>query len=437
MANGPARSATCRVSVMVAVLAVFALTGPPAVARGAGSAATGPSWSPEVLRGEYLDDWGTAVDPPPMDPALVDPSPMDPALVDPSPASPSSVDRVLGDPSPVGPSLVGPSLVGPSLVGLSLGDPELGDPELVGTTSAGGPATPELPAIAAGDLTTREIAGGVPLPPTAGVAGGWTGSVPPDPIPSPETSTDSAADSGASATAGPLSSADAPGQRLAATVTGPADDAVRPGETATMDVTITGRGRSAVVHEPVTLHAPFGAVFGDLAGAIDNACQNPSPTRLSCLVTMGRAGSLSWQLPVEMPPGADPADALTGGCVDLDGDGGCGGATGVDVALPDIRPRAPAPERRPLAARDLVAAMPTPAQGAAAPDDSSDIGGDDADNLPQTARNDLPATALDLLPQTGRSAVGLVLLSTMLVAGGIAARVGARDKPRRRPREVV
>ncbi|AGL15758.1 Putative membrane protein [Actinoplanes sp. N902-109] len=126
-----------------------------------------------------------------------------------------------------------------------------------------------------------------------------------------------------------------PQYTLDATITGPPPGTVLPGDTTGMQVTLTNTGASTATDALVTLKAPVGTAFGPLTGAIADSCTAASATRLTCSVTLAVApASLVWTVPVVVPGNADPDQALTGGCLDLDGDSACGG-TG-DRPLPDI-----------------------------------------------------------------------------------------------------
>ncbi len=127
-----------------------------------------------------------------------------------------------------------------------------------------------------------------------------------------------------------------PDYTLDAQVTGPAPGTVLPGDTTSMRVTLTNAGPSTATDALVTLRAPVGTAFGTLAAPLADSCTRASATRISCSVTLGVApASLVWDVPIVVPGNADPGQALTGGCLDLDGDAACGGTA--DRALPDIQ----------------------------------------------------------------------------------------------------
>ncbi|MFG1604714.1 hypothetical protein [Actinoplanes sp. NPDC049265] len=124
---------------------------------------------------------------------------------------------------------------------------------------------------------------------------------------------------------------------LTATVAGPPDRTVLPGGTATMTATVGNTGPADATNAPVSVRAPVGTTFGTPVPA---GCTAGPANVLTCAVTLPANGTrLTWALPVVVPDSADPAVALTGGCLDLDGDNACGGPA--DVALPDILLRSP------------------------------------------------------------------------------------------------
>jgi hypothetical protein len=66
---------------------------------------------------------------------------------------------------------------------------------------------------------------------------------------------------------------------------------------------------------------------------------------------------------------------------------------------------------------------------ATAPNDNSNNGGDGADNNAGSGGTDNAAASL---PEAGQDLSALLVLSVMLVVGGVAARIVARNRPRRR-----
>ncbi|MFI5933595.1 hypothetical protein [Actinoplanes sp. NPDC051494] len=126
-----------------------------------------------------------------------------------------------------------------------------------------------------------------------------------------------------------------PQYTLNAVVQGPQPGTVLPGDTTTMRVTLTNTGPSTATNALVTLRAPVGTAFGTLTAPMSNACTRAAATRISCSVTLGLApANIVWDVPIVVPGNADPQQALTGGCLDLDGDAVCGGPP--DRMMPDI-----------------------------------------------------------------------------------------------------
>ncbi|AGZ40499.1 hypothetical protein AFR_11050 [Actinoplanes friuliensis DSM 7358] len=125
---------------------------------------------------------------------------------------------------------------------------------------------------------------------------------------------------------------------LTAGITGPAAGTVVPGSTTSMRVVLTNTGPSTATDAVVTLRAPVGTGFGDLTAPMTNSCQRVSSSRITCAVTIAVNGTLTWDVPIVIPGNADPSVNLTGGCVDLDGNGACGGVA--DQVMPDIILRA-------------------------------------------------------------------------------------------------
>ncbi|WP_306207140.1 hypothetical protein [Actinoplanes sp. RD1] len=146
--------------------------------------------------------------------------------------------------------------------------------------------------------------------------------------------------SGATATGtGVLVRAGAPRFTLTAAATAPAADTILPGTVGVYSAVLRNTGPSAAAAAPVTVRAPFGTTFGPLTAATGQLCARSSDTALTCTVTLGAGASVPLALPVAVPGSAAAAEALTGGCVDLDGDAACGGDA--DAALPDLILRFP------------------------------------------------------------------------------------------------
>jgi hypothetical protein len=127
------------------------------------------------------------------------------------------------------------------------------------------------------------------------------------------------------------------------------------------------------------------------------------------------------------PSTPEAAQSITGGC--LDGEVACGGAA--DQAMPDpvgrVRAATTAEDSQVTVVRKSRSSgkAGAPSTPPAAANDYSQTGGDPSDNLPQTGGGDPSAN----LPTTGQNVVGLLVLSVLLMLGGVAARIGAR-KPR-------
>ncbi|WP_305790136.1 hypothetical protein [Symbioplanes lichenis] len=148
---------------------------------------------------------------------------------------------------------------------------------------------------------------------------------------------------GATATGtGVLVRAGGPRFTLAATVTPPLADTVLPGTVGVFSAELRNTGPSGAAAAPVTVRAPFGTTFGPLTPATAQLCARGSDTTLTCTVTLGAGDAVTVALPVAVPGSAAAAEALTGGCIDLDGDAACGGDA--DAALPDLTLRFPLTE---------------------------------------------------------------------------------------------
>ncbi|GAA0559914.1 hypothetical protein GCM10010172_48800 [Paractinoplanes ferrugineus] len=101
--------------------------------------------------------------------------------------------------------------------------------------------------------------------------------------------------------------------------TGAADDTL-PGGTARLGILLTNSG-SDVSNAPVIVQAPTGTTFGTPTGL---PCTRATPILLTCQATVTTANSpVTWTVPVLVPAATVPGATIGGGCVDLDGDGGC------------------------------------------------------------------------------------------------------------------
>ncbi|AGL17970.1 Putative membrane protein [Actinoplanes sp. N902-109] len=196
-------------------------------------------------------------------------------------------------------------------------------------TSTGGIRCTGVTVPATGSVTVS-----IPVTLAAGVTAGWSA-----PADAPVTAT--SGDSTGTAT-GAIVTAD-PRWTLGASATGPAARTVRPGQTATMTVTVRDNGPSDARAAGYVIVAPQNTTFGPLTGTAA-ACTQLSPTTVRCTQDIPAAGpAVTLTLPLAVSAGADPAVPVTGGCVSLDNDTGCGGST--DVALPAIQLRTPIANR--------------------------------------------------------------------------------------------
>jgi hypothetical protein len=359
VANRRLIRATCgvrRIAAVVVVLLALVLTGSPAAAWSAGDTTvpTAPSATGGGARSDVAE--------PTMPGALT-----------------AGADAVDTGPVDTTGSVIAPAVSAtPTVTGTGTGDGN-------GTGDAAAPSTA---------ITTPD-AGAVP---EADLPGGVRATVAATAVP---TAGETATGSGAA------------DHTLSAVIARPSRGAVPPGRTATLAVSIRHDGRSVVTDAPVTVQMPYRTVAGTLAGDIARACVASSPTRLSCRLRLSSTATTTWDLPIDMPADADPAIALTGGCLDLDGDRACDPGRGPDVALPDLRPEPPAGALS-------EARSTTPAATPAPPNDNGGgIGGGGGDNL----------------PKTGQNLIGLLFLSVTLILGGAAVRLAARDRRHRPPPE--
>lgn len=126
---------------------------------------------------------------------------------------------------------------------------------------------------------------------------------------------------------------------LTADVSVPADRTVPPGGTADVTVVVTDQGPGDVSGGLITVLAPYRTGFGDL-GDSAQYCRKQSTNRLSCRVTLARDASISLRVGLVVATNADVNQHITGGCLDMDGDGRCRIGFGPDIAIPDIVLRA-------------------------------------------------------------------------------------------------
>ncbi|HEV7961670.1 MAG TPA: hypothetical protein VGP57_03930, partial [Actinoplanes sp.] len=245
---------------------------------------------------------------------------------------------------------------------------------------------------------------------------------------------------------------------LAVHTAGPAPKTVRPGQSTTMTVEVTNRGPSDAENAVVVVNAPKSTTFDRLPAATAQFCTRVSSGSVRCILDLA-AGPDTLQLvvPIIIDAKAHSSGTLDGGCVDLDGAAGCG--TGDDPidpivlkAMPDAHvasttPGFGPPSRVGTGGGSSVSTVggsgvgtvggtaqrggPTSvAPSATTPNDNSDNGGDGTDN---EAGGGADNTAAGSLPDAGQDLSGVLVLSVMLVVGGVAALLVARNRPRRRP----
>jgi hypothetical protein len=237
---------------------------------------------------------------------------------------------------------------------------------------------------------------------------------------------------------------------------------------------VTNNGDVAAPNTVITIPAPpTGYTLGPASTDGGGTC-TPDKTQIRCTgVTVPGSGSVTVSLPVTLAasaadaakwaPGPDtitavstPIAALTGTTISVSGSGTLATAgepavnptagepaAGVTIAgnesIDRIVPKAPhdahvagtTSDTGPPGRRITHEGGPTSASpSAATPNDNSDSGGDATDN---NAGSRGTTNAGGSLPEAGQDLSGLLVLSVMLVVGGIAALIVARNRPRRRP----
>jgi hypothetical protein len=205
-----------------------------------------------------------------------------------------------------------------------------------------------------------------------------------------------------------------------------------------MKVEVTNRGPSDADNAVFVVNAPRSTTFDRLPAATAQYCAHVSPTALRCTVDLAAgAGTPRLDFPITVDVSAGPYSSLGGGCVDLDGASGCGSG---DDRIDPIVLNAPIDAH--VAGTGSYAGPPdlggvprhnvptSAAPSATGPNDNSDSGGDGTDN---EAGGGVNNTAGGALPDAGQDLSGLLVLSVMLVVGGVAALLVARNRPRRRP----
>ncbi|MFG1606233.1 hypothetical protein [Actinoplanes sp. NPDC049265] len=125
---------------------------------------------------------------------------------------------------------------------------------------------------------------------------------------------------------GTLAVAGPPRWDLTATVTGPADGTVQPGGTGTLTVVAHNEGPSDATDASFAVVAPDNTTFDPLTGEAARWCTLASGnSRAVCTVDLAaNANTPQLYFVFRVPAGADPYEPIPGGCVDLDGQPGCG-----------------------------------------------------------------------------------------------------------------
>ncbi|MEU4244201.1 hypothetical protein [Actinoplanes sp. NPDC026619] len=147
----------------------------------------------------------------------------------------------------------------------------------------------------------------------------------------------------------------APRYTLSVNAEAPADGSASPGGSTTMKVDVANQGPSNATAAPFVVVAPQNTTFGVPSGATASACTRSTLTTLQCSVTLAAGAAASLTLPLDVSLLANPSTPIAGGCVSLDNDSACGGAT--DSALPSFGLRTPLATRL---ATVLVPASITP-----------------------------------------------------------------------------
>ncbi len=135
---------------------------------------------------------------------------------------------------------------------------------------------------------------------------------------------------------------------LTVTATGPSAGSLNPGSTTSVTLTVANAGPSDAANSVLAVTAPTGTAFGTPLPA---GCQTVTATRLNCQVSVLANGTAGLVLPVVIPANADLFATITGGGVDVDGDGA------FDATMPSIVLRQPVDRR---AAVSVTPATVTP-----------------------------------------------------------------------------
>jgi hypothetical protein len=255
-----------------------------------------------------------------------------------------------------------------------------------------------------------------------------------------------------------------------------------PGGSGTPTVTVTNNGDVAAPNTVITIPAPpTGYTLGPVSTGGGGTC-TPSKTTIRCTgVTVPGSGRVTVSLPVTLAASAadaarwetgtitavsTPIAALTGTTIRVSGSGTLATAREPTVNRTGsitiagggpVVPRAPLDTH--VAGTTSAAGPPgrtitheggptNVSPGAITPNDTSDNGESATGNSASSGATGNSASsgatgnsassggtgnAASSLPEAGQELSGLVALSVMLVVGGIAARIIARNRPRRRP----
>ncbi|MFI5930795.1 beta strand repeat-containing protein [Actinoplanes sp. NPDC051494] len=123
---------------------------------------------------------------------------------------------------------------------------------------------------------------------------------------------------------------------LSAVVTAP-QNPILPGGSGTLTVDVDDLGPSDRATATIGIAVPAGSTLGTLTGLSAQRCTaNPARTRLTCTFSITAAADpLRFEVPLDVPAGADPRTPLPGGCVDLNNDNACTEPT--DKPIPPLQ----------------------------------------------------------------------------------------------------
>nr|GID82286.1 hypothetical protein Ade03nite_12100 [Actinoplanes derwentensis] len=138
---------------------------------------------------------------------------------------------------------------------------------------------------------------------------------------------------------GPLAATGTVNYTLAAAATVPADGTVLPGTATSLGVTVTNNGPSTAAPASFRVFAPAGTSFP--ATGLPPICRRTLDTLLVCSTpTLARNASTgALTVPLTVAADTDPFTPVSGGCTDVDGIPGCGGAG--DRPFPDFTLKVP------------------------------------------------------------------------------------------------